>query len=304
MKRKIKQEKILLEYLRIRLLNGITDGVNEVDYFTVADGLIKSFNTDKSADIRFKEEKFSDIGYNAENLTRGLYNKMQTGVIFKNNIISPTYNLRRYDFINNRILLNNTHEKIMSEYFANLIKPLELSTYSFTTSEHNYKEAEKIAAVFINELINRYLKDVIKKGVWPNKFNDADKYIFDSNIGLHLKEKGTKEIFLLAYMNAIRTVLELKEENNIPIGFSNNPTYPLAYANYLKMIIPNELAFLTKYHYSGLNKGIDVTTHNTTNYSKYHNLFPFIPCEWTKYYDFSNFIDSEGEYSIMKKRLS
>lgn len=121
------------------------------------------------------------------------------------------------------------------------------------SNDENFEVAKKAAAYFINDLIERYLKDRIQKKCWPIQCGNADEFVFNRNIGQLIDENGTKENFKTAYYQAIRVITELleaKQHSNEKVLFSNNNAKCLAYSNYLKMLISKPLSFLLEYRYN------------------------------------------------------
>jgi len=256
----IDSEKILLEYFYKLLENGNTNGITEVMYFQVLNEIkekVNALSTSFAYQVEIKQDNFENIVNNANALNESKSGRLGKGIIIEkinsNRLIAlPTYNLIKY---NNRkpIIGHYGEDKCVDEVLSSKVKPITLSKYDITeVSEEKLDTAKRVSALFINELIQRYVKSKIKQGTWPSQCSNIDEYIFKRDIAKVIDEKGTKTNFKKAYLQAIRVVCQLLEDakTNEIVQISNSNVEALAYANYLKMISPKSLEFLKEYSYN------------------------------------------------------
>lgn len=275
----IANEDVLLEYLYARLNKGITEGINEKDYFCFLNALLENINTDKS-DYSIRavspNENFSTIVEKTIDKVKYNYSS-RSGIDFKNGVIYPNYDLFELEWSKYKLFRDHGRgQKLTVETISQFVPTPNLSTFSLKDSnDENFELAKKIAAYYINNLIERYLEDRIEKRYWPTQCRNADEFVFKRDIGKSIDEKGTKENFEIAYYQAIRVITELletKQHSSENVALSNNEANCLAYANYLKILVPEPLSFLLPYRYNQYrlrNANINVSIQN--NEAKFSN---------------------------------
>ena len=310
----IKNERALLEYLYKRLSLGCTDPITEDEYFRFINLLEERVNSDNSLErVLFEKESFDDIVskamvmlelYSCNNKSNPLSYKWINGV----RALYPTYELKPAEYSVYRMIEQSRQTIIARALMEELTPKINLSTYDFIRFD-SLDAAEKVASFYINDIINRYIQNVIRLGYWPSNFTDADKYIFGQNFAQTFNGNGTKEAFINAYIHATRIVSELKDNasNNETIMFSNNPNNALAYANYLKMLSPKQLQFLIQYSHKpyALN---DASIYVSTKGSD--ACFNSVACtyydesgDWSNHYERNAGIIDKEPVKIMQKRL-
>lgn len=310
----IKNEKALLEYLYKRLALGCTDPITENEYFRFINLFEQRVNNDNSLErISFEKESFVRIVAKAmemlyktghDNTSNPLSYKEVNGV----GTIHSTYELKPIEYSTYRMVEKPRQMAIARTLMTELTPKVELSTYDFIKFD-SLEAAQKVASFYINDIINRYIQDMVRLGLWPSEFTDVDKYVFEQNFAQTFNGKGTKELFINAYIHATRIVSELKDSaaNNETIMFSNNPNKPLAYANYLKMLSPEQLKFLIKYSHNpyALNDAaIDISTRSSDAYFNTEACTYYDENgDWSNRYERSNGIISRETVKVMQKRL-
>ncbi|MDD2518529.1 MAG: hypothetical protein PHG18_01410, partial [Bacilli bacterium] len=298
-----------------RLNKGITEGITEEDYNSFLNTLIEIINSDKSdyaLRINPPVETFSNIAEKAMQKTVSSYDKKINGLKFEKGTLYPNYNLRILDWSDYKLFRGyGRGQDLMKKTLDEYIKVPNLSDYSLNKSnDENFEISKKIAAYFINDLVERYLKSRIENGNWPKQCNNSDEFIFEKNIGKVINEQGTKENFEKAYYQAIRVITELLENrdfSNDKLIISNNSKMCLAYANYLKMIVPETLSFLLQYRYNEYklrNARIEVTVEN--NQAKFETsecVFSDPYGEWSDDYSQKKGIINDIPVKVMEKRI-
>jgi hypothetical protein len=311
----IKNENVFFEYLYARLNNGITEGITEEEYYSFLNLLLEKVNTDESTyaiKAISPSETFSTIAEKAIEKTSSAYNKNLKGLDFKNGIIYPNYNLRKLEWNKYMLFISHGRERTLTDKtIKQIVKVPNLSEYSLREANAaNFKIAEQIAAYFVNDLIERYLAKKIENGLWPKQCRNVDEFVFNRNIGKAINEEGTKENFQIAYYQAIRIITELletRQSSNDYLMFSNNSANCLAYANYLKIIIPEVLSFLLPYRYyeSELrNASINVSVvNNKAQFKNSECVFSDPYGEWSDDYKQTEGSISDDPVLVMEKRI-
>lgn len=310
----IKNEKALLEYLYKRLSLGCTEPITEDEYFRFINLLEERVNVDDSLEkVTFPKESFTKILSKAMVMLQ-LYsgNKDVNPIMYREidgvDAIYPTYDLKPIEYGVYKMVEQPRQMAIARTLMEELTPKIELSTYDFIKFD-SLEAAQKVVAFYINDIINRYIQDMVRLGVWPAEFTDVDKYIFEQNFSKTFNGKGTKEAFINAYIHATRIVSELKDNahNNETIIFSNNPRNCLAYANYIKMLSPEQLQFLIKYShkpYALNDAAIDIYT-ESSDARFYAEACTYYDenGDWSNQYErHSGAIGSET-VKVMKKRI-
>jgi len=310
----IKNEKALLEYLYKRLSLGFTEPMTEDEYFRFINLLEERVNSDNNLErISFEREIFTDIVSKAMDiLYKSGHNNASNPLLYKEingvGVLFPTYELKPIEHGTYRMIEKPRQMAIARTLMEELTPKINLSTYDFIKFD-SLDAAEKVAAFYINDIINRYIQDMVRLGVWPVEFTDADKYLFEHNLATTFNGEGTREVFINAYIHATRIVSELKDNvvNNETIMFSNNPNNTLAYANYLKMLLPEQLQFLIKYSHNpyALNDmAIDVSTRSSDAYFHAEACTYYDETgEWSNAYERNSGIIGSEHVKVMKKRL-
>lgn len=168
--------------------------------------------------------------------------------------------------------------------------------------------SKKVASFFINDLIERYVKSRISKGYWPSQCRDIDRYIFARDIGKYIDENGTVDTFKKAYLYAIDAVcMLLKEEKTEKLEISNNPYHMLAHANFLKLIMTEELSFLKQFSYNKYqvrDEAITVTiSKNKVKFKSSACVFSDPYEQWSDDYEYKEGDIGTQFVEIMKKRI-
>ncbi|MDD4283062.1 MAG: hypothetical protein PHX03_04650 [Bacilli bacterium] len=311
----IKSENVFLEYLYARLDKGITEGITEEDYSNFLNTIVNNINSDESDySIRtiMPSDSFLNIAEKAMEKTVLPYNKKLTGLDLKNGILYPTYNLRKLEWNDYKLFRGfGRGQDLVNKTLEQHIKVPNLSEYPLNESNNdNFETSKKVAAYFVNDIIERYLKDRVEKGCWPKQCKDSDEFIFKRNIGKLIDEKGTKENFKIAYYQAIRVITELlenKESLSDNLIVSNNDKFCLAYANYLKIITPEALSFLLPYRYNEYqlrNARIDVSIiNNQTQFKTSECIYSDPYGDWSDDYSRKEGIINDVPVLVMEKRI-
>lgn len=310
----IKNEKALLEYLYKRLSLGCTDPITEEEYFRFINLLEERVNSDDSLEkVIFPKESFTQILSKAMVMLQ-LYsgNKNANPIMYREingaGVVTPTYELKPIEYGAYRMVEQPRQMSIARTLIEELTPKIELSTYDFIKFD-SLEAAQKVSSFYINDIINRYIQDMVRLGFWPSNFTDVDKYIFEQNFAQTFNGKGTKEAFVNAYIHATRVVSELKDNarTSETIMFSNNPNHTLAYANYIKMFTPEQLQFLIKYShkpYALNDASIYVSTKGSDAY------FNSVACtyydekgDWSNQYERKSSAIGREPVKVMQKRL-
>jgi len=319
----IEHERALIEYLYERLNKGITNGVTSEEYFEFINALVEKINSSESEfaiTAKIENESFSDIAEKAKEITKIQHWKDEiwqdgygidfSSTEFGKGIIYPNYDLVKKSWNDYKLFRSLGYpQQITRDFLEKTIEAPNLSSYSLKqVSDKNFQVSKKIAALYVNELIKRYIKTRVEKKYWPIQCRDIDKYIFDRNIAALIDEKGTAETFKIAYLQAIRVIAEMKESNSSEyIMFSNNEANVLAYANYLKMIAPKQLEFLRSYEYNQYelhNASIDITTYGDVAEFKTSACNDYDPYGgWSDTYNHESGVINDGPVLVMEKRI-
>ena len=310
---RIKNEKVLLEYLYKMLSLGYTDGITEQEYFNFVNTLEKRINSDNSMfakKIMLEYESFETVVAKAmkvvEKSCKGLKQPLLYKEVDGSRIIVPTYDLERIDTSEYKSFVYPQQIKITKDLLEEIIPKVTLSNYDFIRFE-NLDGAKKVSAFYIGEIAYRYLSMKLRENINVVKTMNIDKCIFGKPE--EVLEPGIKELFVKAYMHATKTVAQLKDEAALreTIIFSNNPDKPLAHANYLKMLLPEEIKELSSiYHKSYALNDSEITVKTLGEYAKYES----ITCvasdengEWSDVYERENGEITEDYVKIMEKRI-
>jgi len=308
----IKNEKALLEYLYKRLSLGCTDPITESEYFRFINLLEERVNSDTSLEkVSFEQETFSTIVEKAMViLDKSRCNNGKQAILYSDvtGKVFPTYNLTPLEYGEYRMIEQTKQITIARNLMEELTPKVEFSKYEWKKFD-SLEAAQKVASFFINDLIDRYIKEMIRLGFWPSEFTNPDRYIFWQNFAQTFDGEGTKEAFINAYIHATRVVSKIKDDTTPKalVRFSNNPNNSLAYANYLKMLLPAQLKFLTDYSHKpyALNDAeINVITEGSqAAYNSIACIYYDENGDWSNTYERNDGIIDEEPVKIMQKRL-
>lgn len=315
---KIATEKALLEYLFERLSKGITEGISCEDYYEFLNEVVKNINEKQSkatSKICYEEEPYEDIAQRAKELTARSYSRDVMGIDIRDGLVYPNYNLVKDSFGITREKYStfdaHSRQNIMSETLEQYVKSPKLSKFSCSkVSDHNFELAKRIGSYFINDLIARYINEVSKKGYWPSQCKNIDEYIFKRDIAPLIDEPGTKRSLTNAYYHAIRVIANMLEDysnGSEKLGFSNDKRQLLAHANFLKMVLPKSISFLSYYTYNECelrNAKINVwVIDNSAHYDNSECIFSDPYGEWSDDYKNSKGILDDAPVYVMEKRI-
>lgn len=314
---KLKNEKILLEYLYNKLLHGNIKEITSSEYFNFIEELVERINKDESEfkkEVTYKKQSFEEIVNNVNLLTKTYYAdkniKLSKDLITDQEIIIPTYGLTRINYHDYKSDLYGRQLDIYKELLKESIICDEICDFPLDKeSDKKANIAKRVTSVFINDLIDRYVIYKISENRWPKQCQNVDEYIFKRDIASLIDENGTKQIFQKLYLHALSMTLKMISKINDldMIKFSNNPNNVLAYANFYKMISPQEFDFIKQFVYDRYeinNSSINVTV----NESKV--TFKTITCSNSDEYEYDDdtYDIKEGNVSdkqvkIMEKRI-
>lgn len=310
----VKPENILAQYFRTLLENGITQGITVRMYNELVDELVRRINSDTSEycqKIKVERTSFKNIvqEVNERLWSRAVSIKLKnTTVNGKKTLIAlPTYELKRWGYDKFKTGLYGRQEDFLEEIMKEKMKSQFITPGKKFISKRS-DIAKKVASFFVNDLIERYVKSQINEGHWPSQCGDIDKYIFDRDIGKYIDVNGTAEIFKMAYLHAIDGVDLLLENNKKEaIQISNDPYYMLAHANFLKLIMKEELAFLKQYihHEYTLNDSTLIVTISSSEVLFKSNTCTFSDPyeEWSDEYETNKGTIGMKSVEIMEKRI-
>ncbi len=315
---KITTEKALLEYLFERLSKGITEGISEKNFYMFLNEVVKNINEDKSisaSKVFYETEPYKDIAQRTRELTTREYNKNVTGIDIKRGVVCPNYNLVKDNFGSSwgkySTFGSGVRQTIMSSSLSQYVKNPKLSYFSCSkASDNNFELAKKIGAYFINDLIVRYINKKSKEGFWPSQCKNIDEYIFKRNIAAMIDEPGTKENLTNAYYHAIRVITKMLEINNYSNGklvFSNDRKRLLAHANFLKIVLPEQISFLRHYTYNEyelFNANINASVIDNEAYYDNSECISSDPySEWSDEYRSNKGIIDNAPVYVMERRI-
>lgn len=307
--RRIENEKVLLEYLYKRLVLGNTNGIKEEEYLEFLSLLEEKISNNGLGKIEFSKEDFSSIYEKAMAILKRNAASSKLPLIYSDNLgIIPTYDLRKISYNDYRIFDGSRESFIVNEVIKEITPSIVLSDYDWIKFD-SIEAAQKIASFYIDELAKRYMKEMIILGYLQVENIDIDKYIFEQDLGKFFNLYGTKEAFIKAYLHSTRIISEVldKRVSGEEVRFSNNPMKTLAYANYLKMILPEELKFLMRYShrtYALNDPEINIASRNgNASYERVTCVSFDETGEWSDAYEreYGNVL--EDSVKIMKKRL-
>lgn len=298
----INLEKLIITYLSEMLESGITSGVTEEDFFCFVEKLENEFNY-----TIIEKCSFENIICKANEF----YFKSEAGILMvseaEKNIAKPTYHLKKVDKVNE---LWPRHYTVLKNVIA---EKTEIIQYNFDMIERFpgkiISVANKVAAVYVNDAINRYVKSKIDDGRWPRQCSDIDEYIFKRDIARYIDEEGTRKTLHEAYIHAIAAVcniMHLKSGEGV-IEFSNDKRNLLAYANFKQLYLPEQFGFLGRFVYSEYeikNKQINLAINvETVSFSTLSCTYSDPYGEWSDEFEHKSGLVDDRAVEIMKKRL-
>lgn len=310
---RIKNEKVLLEYLYKMLSLGYTDGITAAQFFKFLNTLEERVNSDDSIfakKVELEYESFETVVEKAMKVLEKSCKKPKQPLLYKevdgSGIIIPTYDLGKIDSSEYKLFNYPRQIKIEKDLLEEIIPKITLSDYDFIRFE-NLEGAKKVAAFYIGEIAYRYVSSKLKEDINVVKTMNIDKYLFGKPEDM--LEPGINELFVKAYIHAIKIVSQLKDDEakRETIILSNNPDKPLAHANFLKMVLPEEIRMLSNFShkpYALNDPAIDVKTYR--EYAKYESSTCISSDEtgqWSDVYERENGEITEGHVKIMEKRI-
>lgn len=245
-----KHERLLVNLFYYLLSKGITKPVTEKQYFSIVNETLKRINQGKNELVSLmyvvEEESFEDIVTKANALARCTRNGIELSKYRGGFTARATYDLTKPSFwsdvqINWYIGQQDIfHSVIDAKFNQSLLKKLQTDP----VSEEQLSLAKKVAAVYVNELVKKYVDREIEEHRWPSQCRDVDEYVFKRNIATYIDEQGTAEIFCKLYKHTVQVICALIIENKGSFQISNWDVDTLAFANYLKFFDLEELKFL------------------------------------------------------------
>jgi len=310
---RIKNEKALLEYLYKMLSLGYTDGITEREYFNFINTLEQKINSDNSIfakRIELEYESFETTVEKAIKVLEKSCKRPKQPLLYKEvdgtKIIVPTYDLEKISESEYKLFNYPRQVKIEKDLFDEIIPRVDLSEYEFIRFE-NLEGAKKVAAFYIGEIAYRYVASRLKENINVVKGLNIDKYLFGNPE--EILESGIKELFVKAYIHATKIVAQLKNEESIKetIIFSNNQNKPLAHANYLKMVLPEEIKELSKFsHKTYVLNNSEITVKTIGEFAEYESITCIASDEngeWSDTYERENGEITEEYVKVMEKRI-
>jgi len=310
---RIKNERVLLEYLYKMLSLGYTNGITEEEYFNFIDTLEQRVNSDDSIfakRIELEYESFETVVEKAMKVLEKSCKSPKQPLLYKEidgtKMIMPTYDLGKIETSEYKLFTYPKQIKIEKDLFDEIIPKVTLSDYDFIKFE-NLEGAKKVSAFYISEIAYRYVASKLNQNINVVKSMNIDKYLFGNSE--QLLEPNINELFIKAYIHATKIVSKLKDEESIreTIIFSNNPDKPLAHANYLKMVLPEEIKLLSKFSHKtyALNDS-EITVKTIREYAKYESSTCIYSDElgyWSDAYVRENGEITDEYVKIMEKRI-
>ena len=309
----LKHERLLVNLFYHLLSKGITKPVTEKQYFAIINETLKKINVDElkvlSYEYVVEDESFEDIIAKANALASCTRNSIE-GYMYRGcSVARPTYNLSKPSVcsevqLNWYTMQQNVFHRVIDAKFQKNT-PNKLQTQP--VSQEQLSVAKKVAAVFVDELIKKYVNREIKQNRWPAQCREIDEYVFKRNIAKCIDEQGTAEIFCKLYNCAIQVVCNLIRENKGVFQISNWDVNTLAFANYLKFFELEEFKFLIPLKHNqdeirDLGIRCSVSDSEARCFSR--------KCTFQDEYDgddsyeYKEWVISEKEVQIMEKRLS
>jgi len=310
----INQGKVLLDYFARILSKGNTYGITEDMYFMAINEIVEKINESYllfTNRVRIEDDSFEEIVEEANKLNRSCKSKgIKLNTLNNGKLIAiPTYDLKKIQ-LSGPIIGYNGEDSVLGTVLNERIPSIQLSNYELSSAKiEDLEIAKKVSAFYINNLINRYVKDKIKNGYWPGQCRDIDEFIFEKDLGKIIYAKGTKNAFTLAYLNAIKVVCEMLESRkpDETIQFTNSDFDRLAHANYLKFVLPSELSFLRNYKYSEYqthNSRLDISIEgNEVRYKTNTCVFSDPYDDFSDEYKQTSGVVGEEPVLIMEKRI-
>ena len=309
----VKHERLLVNLFYYLLSKGITKPVTEKQYFSIVNETLKKINQSKSnlvpAIYKVEDESFEDIVAKATLLERCTRKGIEIYKYRGYLAARPTYDLSRPSFWQDvRVNWYPKQQDIFHSVIDSKIHQITSRKVQMqSVSEEQLNLAKKVAAVFVNDIVKKYVDRAVENKRWPSQCKDVDEYIFNRNIASYIDEQGTAEIFCKLYNHAIQVVCNLIRENKGSFQISNKEQDALAFANFLRFFDLEELKPFISLKYICDKKndlGIRCTVSNG------EAICFSIKCTYIDELDGENAYKSntwevsETEVAIMEKRLS
>jgi len=306
-------ENIFIRYFYALLKEGDTSGVSEEEFESLINTIKVHVEQYGKYTIDIKEERFEKI----VNRVNYIHSKIQKVISIKNIngklIAMPTYNLSELDrYCCYETGLWSRHNDLITRLAKNRANT-NISCLGIDDLQYYPREiiniSKKVAAVYVNDIIERYVRQRIEAEYWPSQCRDIDKYIFERDIAKYIDENGTASVFKQLYLHAIITICEILKTSKDKdlIKFSNSEIDMLAFANFKKIFQPEQFSFLRNFKYNSYqlkNKRITLTiiAENVSFASSYCSFSdPY--GEWSDEYVYNKGIVDNSQVEIMEKRI-
>ena len=307
----IKAETLLLYAFKKQFSLGVTYGLSEEQFQDIITELENKTSNDSSIyarSVKVQYEGFESAIKEANKINSNLYDGIRLEIKDNKKWAIATYELKEGDYKSYRVDLYPAQLKILDDILEKKIctKSFKILDFSKVSDKKKYI-AKKVAAFFINDLIERYVKHEVEEKRWPMQCKDVDEYIFKRNIAECIDQKGTAQVFKAAYVHAITTILQMlaQKEDKEEIKISNNPRYLLAHANFKNLIMKEEFKFLQAFvhhEYKMHDASITVTIKDDAKYSKSACVFSDPYGEWSDDYKHSQGIIGDDYVYLMDSR--
>ncbi|MBQ8043532.1 MAG: hypothetical protein IJ272_05210 [Clostridia bacterium] len=305
----LKHERLLVNLFYHLLSKGITKPVTEKQYFSIVSETLKRINQAwLSTEYIVEDESFQDIVAKANTLARCTRNGIEIYRYRGYFVAKATYDLAKPSYRPD-VQINwwPRQQDVFHSVIDARLQGISRKVQSKALSNEQLSVAKKVAALFVNEIVKKYVDRAIEKNRWPSQCKDADEYIFKRDIARYIDEKGTAEIFYKLYGRAIQTVCDLIRENKGSFRISNRDRDLLAFANYLRFFDSEELKFLTYLKHDEY-KMHDLCIRCTISDGEVS--FNSLKCIYNDSFDGDNTYErkqgqiSEKEVEIMEKRMA
>lgn len=247
--------KILARYIFFRLENNFTAPIEAKPFMQMITKYVAELN-EKANGYEFilLTSPFKFVVEFANNILEA--KKDKPAVIYvpgddnSDELAIPTYNLE----FKGQLCYDHTDTRRLKEIFMSQIP----DEHFYICDRYSKDEtsvprlAKKVAAVYINDLIQRYVEDAVSDHRWPKQCKDIDKYIFEKDLAWTIEEPATRSVMGALYYHAIGVVTELLEnaKEGEKIIFSNREKDALAYCNFKKFLLPDIFRFLRRFHHN------------------------------------------------------
>lgn len=305
----LKHEQLLVNLFYYLLSKGITKPVTEKMYFSIVDETLKRANEAILQPVYVvDDEPFEKIVEKANCLHRSTKNSF---ILYRHRggwAVKPTYSLYKVpNLYELRIAWWPREQDVFhAVIYEKMCRPSSRRRQVRPLLAEEQDIAKKVAALFVNEIVRKYVVTGIEKNRWPSQCRNIDKYIFERNIAACIDEKGTAELFGKLYLHAIEVVGNLIRENKGEFIISNRDTDVLAFANWLKLLGREEFSFLTSLKHDQYKRHDLYIKCTVSNGKAAHISFKCTyqdPIDGDCTYARDGGVISEKEVELMEKRL-